>query len=71
MATVSRYRPSFGWSLPPGVRDSDIDREAERLDPDAAWEARQFQDEINALYPDEPPADAPRQIYPLEIDLAG
>lgn len=62
----------FGWSLPPGVRDSDIDRDAERLDqddPDAAWEARQYQREIDELYPDEPPADAAREILPLEIDL--
>jgi len=62
----------FGWGLPPGVRDSDIDRDAERLDrydPDAAWEAREFEREIDALYPDEPPCDAPRPSYPLEIDL--
>jgi len=55
----------FGWSLPPGVRDADIDRDAERLD---AWEAREFEREIDRLDPDEPPCDAPkREILPLEL----
>jgi len=60
----------YGWSLPPGVRDSDIDRDAERLDSVEEWEAREFEREVDVLDPDEPPCDGPTHvILPLELEL--
>ena len=62
----------FGWSLPPGCRDSDIDRDSERLDhydPDDESERRERQREVDDFYGPDDVADAPRPLEPLEAEL--
>ena len=56
----------FGWDLPPGVSQARLDREAERLED---WEAHEYERELDAIDPDEPPCDAPRPLEPLEAEL--
>lgn len=40
----------LGWDYPPGVDNERIDREAQRLDDEGEWEAREFERELDEGY---------------------